>query len=51
VLYRLSDKKKKFKNPDLIDDFDADVAESINISKTPYIPPAKILALQKLLPP
>jgi hypothetical protein len=34
-----------FKDPNVIDDIDADIAETINISKSPYMPPAKIMAL------
>ena len=45
ILYRLSDKKVRFKDPDIIDEDDAELCETINISKQPYVPPAKILAL------
>ena len=45
ILYRLGEEQTSFRDPDQIEDIDADYAETINVSKLPYLPPAKIMAL------
>ena len=40
ILHRLDEEKKELKDPDLINDSDAEYAETINVSRSPYIPPA-----------